>query len=263
MIVVKLGGAALKSTLQNAELFRAFAASNQDMVIVHGGGPEINALAERLGLKAEFWNGQRVTSAEMLEVVELVLCGKINPTLVRGFNKAGRLACGLSGSSAGLFRCEPEDSRLGLVGHVQSVFDAPLRALLREKILPVVAPVGVFADDSPTGAFAKGSPCNVNADLAAAGIAKALRADRLLFLTDRDGVLDSQGDVIREISAGSLAQLAQSETITGGMRVKARAMLEVIEAVPECRVEVMNGMDATSLAGALDGRLGGTVLKAR
>lgn len=254
MIVVKLGGAALKSTLQNVDLFRAFAASTQEMVIVHGGGPEINALAERLGLKAEFWNGQRVTSAEMLEVVELVLCGKINPTLVRGFNKAGRLACGLSGSSAGLFRCEAEDSRLGLVGHVKEVFESPLRALLDEKILPVVAPVGVFAD---------GSPCNVNADLAAAGIAKALRADRLLFLTDRDGVLDSQGDVIREISADSLAQLAQSETITGGMRVKARAMLEVIEAVPECRVEVMNGMDATSLAAALDGRLGGTVLKAR
>ena len=251
MIVVKLGGAALKSTLQNAELFKSFAAASQDMVIVHGGGPEINALAERLGLKAEFWNGQRITSPEMLEVVELVLCGKINPTLVRGFNRAGRLACGLSGSSAGLFRCEPEDSRLGLVGHVKSVSERPLRALLGEGILPVVAPVGTFAD---------GQPCNVNADLAAAGIAKALKADRLLFLTDKDGVLDSQGEVIREISSQRLSELAQSETITGGMRVKARAMLEVIADVPECRVEVMNGMDASSLAAALSGKSGGTRL---
>ncbi len=253
MFVIKLGGAALKSTLDDPALFSALASCPEDLIIVHGGGPEINQLAEKLSLKAEFWNGQRITSPEILEVVELVLCGKINPALVRGFLKAGRKAAGVNGSSAGLFSCALENEKLGLVGKVTHVYDAILSALLKAKITPIVAPVGWFEN---------GEPANVNADLAAAAIAKAMRATRLLFLTDKDGVLDSSGEVIREMSAAKLRELSASDTITGGMRVKARAMLEVIDAVPQCRVEVMNGLEPAQLTAALSSmQSGGTLLK--
>ncbi len=252
MIVLKLGGAALKATLSENLLYKVLAELPQDLVIVHGGGPEINKLSTQLGVASEFYEGQRVTTPEILEIVEMVLAGKINPALVRGLQKAGRPAFGMSGVDGALLECVEENPKLGLVGKVTRVRTEYLHDLLRNGVIPVVSPVGLFLN---------GEACNVNADLAASQIAASLKAERLIFLTDKDGILDAQGESMKEISRLDLEALAQTETITGGMRVKARAMLEALTAYPRLRVEVMNGLDVAGLKSALDGQSSGTQLK--
>ena len=257
MIVIKLGGAALKSSLSDPALFKALASSEKPFVVVHGGGPEINKLSELMGIEAHFVEGQRVTTPQSVEIVEMVLAGKINPALVRGLAVHGRRALGMSGVSCGLLECGVEDEKLGRVGRVDRVNVDLLRLVLDQGVTPVVAPVGVFSKTTP---FA-GSAANVNADLAAAKIATALGATQLLFLTDRDGILDSAGDVVSELSAKSLREMLASSSISGGMKVKARAILETLEQVPTCRIEVMNGIDPDVLSAALEGRSSGTVVR--
>jgi acetylglutamate kinase len=248
-MVVKLGGAALKATLESPELFEAFAQfKDTPMVIVHGGGPAINKLSELMGLKSEFIDGQRVTSREHLEVVEKVLSGEINPKLVRGFLKAGRKAFGLSGVDGALLECELENKALGFVGKVSRVNSNPIDYLLKTGFLPIVAPVGVFNSKSEWA----GSACNVNADLAAASLASAMSASRLLFLTDKDGILDSSGDVISQMSKESLSKLLNTPTIHAGMKVKARAILEFLDSSTSASVQVMNGLNPASLKKALE-----------
>jgi acetylglutamate kinase len=253
VIVIKLGGAALKSTLSEKSFFQTLANAKRKtsvpFVVVHGGGPEINAMAKRLGLTAEFFEGQRITDSAHLEVVEQILSGKINPTLVRGFLTEGISAFGLSGVDGGLFECAPEDERLGLVGHVKKLRAEILHSLLDMGTVPVVSPVGLFSDFTP---------CNVNADLAAAAIAAHLKADRLLFLTDKDGILDAQGSTIAELSRSHLQSLIDEQAVSGGMKVKARAILETLARHPNCQVSVMNGLDWGALEAALSGRNIGT-----
>ena len=251
MIVLKLGGAALKATLEDPQLFLAIASCQEPLVIVHGGGPEINALCGERGIKSEFVNGQRVTTPEIMEVVEMVLSGKINPALVRGLLLAGRRAIGFSGASGRIFDCLPENEALGLVGRVEKVDVRWIQCWLKEDVVPVISPVGLFRNFKS---------CNVNADLATARLAVDLKATRLLFLTDKDGILDAGGGVIRALSKKALTELTQSPAISGGMKVKARAILEVLEECPRCRVEVMNGLSADALRAALNGDSSGTLI---
>lgn len=251
MIVLKLGGAALKATLHDSAFFKVLSQLDENLVIVHGGGPEINKLSEALNLKADFYEGQRITSPEVLEVVEMVLSGKVNPALVRGFLQAGRPAFGLSGVAGGCLVCSEENPKLGLVGKVEKVKTEFFHDLLKNGIVPVISPIGIFAD---------GRACNINGDLAASKIASSLKAQRLIFLTDKDGILDAQGHTMKELSRTELQRLAQTETITGGMRVKARAMLEALADYPALKVEVMNGLDPAALLQSLRGG-GGTALR--
>ncbi len=256
MIVLKLGGAALKESLASDSLYRTLAKvraahAGLPLVIVHGGGPEINATAAKLGLVSSFHEGQRVTTPEFMEIVELVLSGKINPAIVRGCLRAGLPAFGLSGVDGGLFECGPEDERLGQVGHVRRVRVERLESFFATGLVPVVSPVGLFPDFRP---------CNVNADLAAARLAVDLKATRLLFLTDKDGILDAGGSVMKALQHSELADLYRSPTVSGGMKVKVRAILEVLEANPSCRVEVMNGLSADALEAGLVGAGSGTVI---
>jgi acetylglutamate kinase len=255
MIVLKLGGAALKSTLTSTDFFSAVVKAlpkGEQVLIVHGGGPEINQLSERLGYKSEFVNGLRVTSPEHMDVVSMVLGGKVNPALVRGLRAAGMPAvglCGHDGAAKPLLECELEDPALGLVGKVVGVHLEAVRVLLEKGFVPVVAPIGELKD---------GRSANVNADLAAAALARALRASKLLFMTDRDGILDSQGAVMAQMTSARLRELVSTDVVSGGMKVKARAILEVLEEVPSCSVEVMNGLDLGALAASLQGRSSGT-----
>ena len=242
MLVLKLGGAALKSTLSEPALFEVLARVTEPLIVVHGGGPEINSLAQKLGLEPKFHEGQRVTDSKHLEVVEQILSGKINPILVRGFLSRGRKAFGLSGVDGGLFSCELEDPALGLVGHVKKVEVSILSNLMRDGFIPVVSPVGLSKDFQAL---------NVNADLAAAAIAAQMKADKLLFLTDRDGILDAQGSAIAELSRATLQNLMNDATVTGGMKVKARAILETLAGHPGCAVSVMNGTDWSTLESVL------------
>ena len=251
-MVIKLGGAALKKSLEDSDLFQILAGVRTPVVIVHGGGPEINKLSAALGLQAEFSEGQRVTTNDVLAVVEMVLRGKIAPKLVRGLLAAGRSAVAISGCDGALFECAPEQAHLGRVGHVAKMNDKLLRELLRLGHIVIISPVGLFPD---------GGACNVNADLAASKVAEVLGAKRLLFLTDKDGILNAKGDLLRALSRTELEKLVQSAGVTGGMKVKARAMLELASRHPNCQIEVMNGLDGRALRLAIQGRAAGTRLE--
>ncbi len=253
MIVIKLGGAALKKTLEDPALFRTLARSPEPLVIVHGGGPEINQLCQILGIEFDFVDGQRKTTADVMNVVEMVLTGKVNPALVRGLNRAriSRPAIGLSGVSAQLLECEEEDPRLGFVGRPVRSNAKLIQSLLAQGLTPVISPVGYY----------DGHSMNVNADLATARIATDLKADRVLFLTDKEGILDAGGDTIKTLSKETLRSLMESSVVSGGMKVKARAILEILESHPKAQVSVMNGLDPRVLQSALEGEFQGTAVQ--
>jgi acetylglutamate kinase len=225
-IVIKYGGHAMV----DAALSEAFARDvvllkhlGANPVIVHGGGPQIANLLERLGIQSEFSDGLRVTDDATMEAVEMVLSGPINKSIVRAINAAGGKAVGLSGSDGDLMRVTKATRTkrdasseiekvvdLGYVGEPDKIDISVVNALMESEkgIIPVIAPVGVGDDDRRY---------NVNADTAAGAIAAALQAKRLLLLTDVAGVLDKQGTLMREIRRDHVEGLMQDETITGGM----------------------------------------------
>jgi len=225
-IVIKYGGHAMV----DEALSEAFARDvvllkhlGANPVVVHGGGPQIANLLERLGIQSEFRDGLRVTDDATMEAVEMVLSGPINKSIVRAINAAGGKAVGLSGADGDLMRVSKatrttRDSSseiekvvdLGYVGEPEKIDISVLNALMESEkaIIPVIAPVGVGDD---------GRRYNVNADTAAGAVAAALQAKRLLLLTDVAGVLDKQGQLMREIRRDRVDDLMQDGTISGGM----------------------------------------------
>ncbi len=181
------------------------------VVLVHGGGPEINDLMDRLGKKPEFVGGLRVTDKETMDIVQMVLAGKINKTLVNLLEMKGGKAVGLSGMDGRLLQCTVKDERLGFVGEIQKVHINPVTDLLDNGYIPVVSTVG--CDKS-------GNAYNINGDTAAAFIAGALGAKTLIMMTDIAGVLLDRNDpstLIPEISLDELSSLRENGTISGGM----------------------------------------------
>ena len=225
-IVIKYGGHAMVDEALSAAFARDVVLLKHlgaNPVIVHGGGPQIANLLDRLGIKSEFRDGLRVTDDATMEAVEMVLSGPINKSIVRAINAAGGKAVGLSGSDGDLLRVtratrKTRDSSseiekivdLAYVGAPEKVDISVLNALMgsEKAIIPVIAPVGVGDDDRRY---------NVNADTAAGAIAAALQAKRLLLLTDVVGVLDKDKNLIREIRRDKVEALLQDGTITGGM----------------------------------------------
>jgi len=225
-IVIKYGGHAMV----DEALSEAFARDvvllkhlGANPVIVHGGGPQIANLLDRLGIQSEFRDGLRVTDDATMEAVEMVLSGPINKSIVRAINAAGGKAVGLSGSDGDLMRVTKATRThrdasseiekvvdLGYVGEPDKIDISVVNALMESDkgIIPVIAPVGVGEDDRRY---------NVNADTAAGAVAAALQAKRLLLLTDVAGVLDKQGELMREIRRDRVDTLMQDGTITGGM----------------------------------------------
>jgi len=225
-IVIKYGGHAMV----DEALSEAFARDvvllkhlGANPVIVHGGGPQIANLLDRLGIQSEFRDGLRVTDDATMEAVEMVLSGPINKSIVRAINAAGGKAVGLSGSDGDLMRVKKATRTkrdatseiekavdLGYVGEPEKIDISVVNALMESEkgIIPVIAPVGVGEDDRRY---------NVNADTAAGAVAAALRAKRLLLLTDVAGVLDKDGALIRDIRRDRVESLMQDGTITGGM----------------------------------------------
>ncbi|MEQ9436614.1 acetylglutamate kinase [Hyphomonas sp.] len=225
-IVVKYGGHAMVDPALSAGFARdvvLLKALGIHPVIVHGGGPQIGKLLEKLGIVSEFKGGLRVTDEETMEVVEMVLSGPINKSIVRAINQAGGKAVGLSGSDGNLIRAEKAtkttkdpDSHieqvldLGFVGEPSTIDTTVLNAILRNdaQLIPVVAPVGVGRD---------GARYNINADTAAGALAAALGASRLLLLTDVAGVLDKDRNLMREIAVSRIPELIADGTAAGGM----------------------------------------------
>jgi len=209
-------------------------------IVVHGGGPQIGQMLQRLGIKSSFVDGLRVTDRETMEVVEMVLAGTINKQLVAAINAAGGCAIGLSGKDGGLLRARKakrtriEDGvrvevDLGFVGEPERVDDRVLATFRKSAIIPVIAPIG---------AGAAGETYNINADTVAGAIAAAVKARRFLLLTDVPGVLDADRRLIPELTAGEARRLIADGTISGGMIPKVETCLEAVEGGVEAAVIV-------------------------
>ena len=230
-VVIKYGGAAM----ERADLKEPFALDvillrlvGINPVIVHGGGPQIGVLMKRLGKEPRFVGGMRVTDEETVEIVEMVLVGKINKQIVGLINHHGGKAVGLSGKDAGLLRARRrvhrlpsgEEVDLGLVGEVEAVNTEPIRLLEDNGFIPVIAPVGVGS---------AGETYNVNGDLVAGEIAAALGAEKLIHLTDVQGILDSSGRLVSTLSRKEAERLMGAGVIDGGMLPKVESSLRALE----------------------------------
>lgn len=193
------------------------------IVLVHGGGPEINELMARLGKKAEFVDGLRVTDKETVDIVQMVLAGKVNKTLVNMIEKNGGKAMGISGMDGMLIEAKMKDERLGYVGEITGVNAAPIIDLLEKNYIPVISTIGCDRE---------GNAYNINGDTAAAYVAGALHAERLIMMTDIAGLLYDKDDprtLISEISVADARKLQTEGIISGGMIPKVECCIEAIE----------------------------------
>ncbi len=239
VVVVKYGGAAMTDPdlaglfAQDVVLMRSV---GMRPVVVHGGGPQIGELMQRLGMQPEFREGLRVTDADTLDVARMVLVGKVNRDIVSAINVHGPLAVGLSGEDAGLITASARAPELGYVGDVDAVNPGIIERLLTEELVPVVATIGTDLE---------GQAYNINADTAAGAVAEALRAEKLVYLTDVAGVLrdvKNPFSLIPYASADELDKLVADGVLTGGM----------IPKIASCTQAVRNGV---AHAHILDGRV--------
>jgi acetylglutamate kinase len=224
VVVVKFGGNAMGDEAAMAEFARDIVLMRQvgvNPVVVHGGGPMINDLLAKLGIKSEFVRGKRVTDKATVEVVEMVLCGAVNKRIVQAINDQGGRAVGISGKDDDLMVCVADDPDLGFVGRPVEMNVQVLRDLYSAGIIPVVAPVATGVADNET--------FNVNGDTAAGAIAGALKADRLLLLTDVSGVKDDTGAVVTQLSPEQVRDMTARGIIAGGMIPKTETALLALE----------------------------------
>ncbi len=239
VVVIKLGGHAMGSEEGMESFARDVVLMRQvgvNPVIVHGGGPMINEMLERLDIKSDFVNGKRVTDAATVEVVEMVLSGKVNKHIVQAINSQGGQAVGMSGKDANLIRCEPSDPELGFVGDPVELRPEVLRQLFEAEMIPVIAPLGFGAD---------GETYNINGDTAAGAVAASLSADRLLLLTDVPGVKDGSGEVVTELTATHIRKLTEEGVIAGGMIPKTETALAALEGGARA-VVILDGRSANA-----------------
>jgi acetylglutamate kinase len=234
-IVVKYGGHAMGQETLAVEFGQDIALLKQvgiNPVVVHGGGPQINAMLERLEIKSSFIDGLRVTDAAMVEVVEMVLAGTVNKQVAGLINRSGALAVGISGKDGGLIRArklrrtkkDPDSNieqvlDLGFVGEPSFIDTRVIHALTGAGLIPVIAPVGTGED---------GETYNINADTAAGAIAGALNATRLLMLTDVPGVLNRQKQLMPDLSLARIHELIADGTISGGMIPKVETCMDAV-----------------------------------
>ncbi|HBL88473.1 MAG TPA: acetylglutamate kinase [Alcanivorax sp.] len=253
-LVIKYGGNAMESE----ELKTGFArdivlmkAVGINPVVVHGGGPQIGDLLKRLNIESHFIDGMRVTDSQTMDVVEMVLGGQVNKSIVSLINQHGGSAIGLTGKDAGLIRAKklkatrqtpemtkPEIIDIGHVGEVTGVNAELLEMLVQGNFIPVIAPIGVGEN---------GESYNINADLVAGKVAEALKAEKLMLLTNIAGLMDKQGSVLTGLSTAQVDALIADGTIYGGMLPKIRCALEAVE----------NGVHTSHI---IDGRVAHAVL---
>jgi acetylglutamate kinase len=236
-IVVKYGGNAMTDEDLKASFARDIVlmqAVGMRPIVVHGGGPQIGDLLERLNIESKFIDGMRVTTEETMDVVEMVLGGLVNKEIVSLLNLAGGRAMGLTGKDGQFIRAKqlkierkspeleaPEIIDIGHVGQVESIDTRVLTMLTESDVIPVVAPIGVGAD---------GESYNINADLVAGKLAEVLKAEKLMLLTNTAGVLDGQGQVVTGLVADEVSTLIDDGTISGGMLPKVGCALSAVNA---------------------------------
>jgi len=239
-VVVKLGGHAMGDPDSLAGFARDIALMKQcgvHPVVVHGGGPQIGTMLKRLAIGSKFIDGLRVTDAATIEVVEMVLAGRINKEIAAAINRQGGRAVGLSGKDANLILCEKllhrmvdretgaeSDVDLGFVGKPVSINVELIRNLIESDIIPVIAPIGAGREGEMAGAT-----FNINGDTAAGAIAGAMRASRLLLLTDVAGVKDGDGQVLEEMTLDQATDLIERGVIQGGMLPKVGTAMDALQ----------------------------------
>jgi len=222
-VVIKFGGNAMGNDEEMQSFARDVVLMQQvgiNPVVVHGGGPMINDMLARLDIKSDFVRGKRITDEATIEVVEMVLSGRVNKRIVQAINAEGGRAVGLSGKDANLMICEMTDPSLGFVGTPVEMHVELLRDLGKAEIIPVIAPIGTGRN---------GETFNVNGDTAAGAIAGALQADRFLLLTDVAGVKDAGGNVLTQITPDEVRQLTVEGVISGGMIPKTETALQAMD----------------------------------
>jgi acetylglutamate kinase len=235
-IVIKYGGNAMSesSSIQSfCEDVALLKQSGLHPVIVHGGGPQIGLMLEKMGIETRFEGGMRITDEKTLEVVELVLCNKVNKEIVTKINKAGGKAAGISGKDSSMITAkkyewkngendskEMKDIDLGFVGIPKSINSEMINDLIKNDFVPVIAPLGISEE---------GVTYNINADTAAGAIAESLKAKRLLILTDVKGVLNSKNNLIEEIEKKEVESMIKEGVVSGGMIPKLNTCIHALE----------------------------------
>ncbi len=225
IVVIKFGGAAQI----NPELKEKFAKDvallhhvGVKPVVVHGGGKKINSMLEKLNIKTTFKDGQRVTTKEVMEIVEMVLSGSINKEITSLINGFGSKAIGINGKDASFIKAKPKDLKnFGLTGVITDIDAKVLQNLIAEDFIPVIAPIATSKDNS-------NQSYNINADLAASKIAISLKAQKVIFLTDTKGVLDKDGNLYSTLYEDEIQKLINKNIIQGGMLPKVQACIESI-----------------------------------
>ena len=223
IIVIKLGGHAMVSDEALETFARDVVLMRQvgiNPVIVHGGGPMINSMLDKLNIESEFIDGKRVTDSETISVVEMVLSGNVNKKIVQAINDQDGRAVGLSGKDAKLITCVQDKPELGLVGTPKDVNPEVIFNLFENDMIPVIAPLGSGID---------GETLNINGDTVSGAIAAALKADRLLLLTDVSGVQDKDGSIITELNSNQIKNWINEGIISGGMIPKTETALMALE----------------------------------
>ncbi|MDQ3738088.1 MAG: acetylglutamate kinase [Actinomycetota bacterium] len=228
IVVVKYGGNALAGTSEHDAL-ALFASDIVLMrlvgmrpVVVHGGGPQISSLMERLGMKSQFRDGLRITDAETVDVARMVLTGLVNPQLVSAINVHGNYAVGVSGQDAGLIQADAHDPELGYVGRVTGINPELVHGLIADEFIPVIATIGTDGT---------GQAYNINADTVAGALAESVGAEKLVYLTDIEGLrrqIDDPASLIRQTTADELDRLLASGDIADGMIPKARSCIQAV-----------------------------------
>ena len=249
-IVVKYGGNAITDELLKGGFARDVVLLKLvgiNLVVVHGGGPQIEDLLSRVGKKGEFIQGMRVTDAETMDIVEMDLAGKVNKEIVELINHAGGKAVGLTGQDGGLIRARklilsggsdaPGDLDIGQVGEIESVDPQVIESLLASGFIPVIAPIG---------SGAHGETYNINADLVAGKLAEILKAEKLVLMTNTPGVLDKQGNLITGLTAREIDQLFEDGTLSGGMLPKISSALDAARSGVQS-VHIIDGRVPNSL----------------
>ena len=249
-MVVKIGGSTLGSHDTTLEDLVDLQKEGKTLVVVHGGANIVSQWLSRQGISTRFENGLRVTDRHTLEVVVAVLAGVVNKELVAAVQSLGGKAMGLSGVDGGFIEARIKDAELGYVGEVVKINPGPIEAILSGGYIPIIAPTGFDPE--------KGMPLNVNGDPAAGEIAAALEAERLIFLTDVPGILDSSGKLLSRLSADEAGTLIASGVVSGGMIPKVEACLRALSTVP--MTQIVDGRERHALTEAIAGKGSGTTI---
>ncbi len=254
-MVVKIGGSTLGAADTSLQDLVTLQRQGRMPVVVHGGGPAISQWMQRQGLAPRFVRGLRVTDAPSLDIVVAVLAGLINKQLVAKITALGGRAVGISGADGAILQARPANPELGLVGEVVEVNPEPILELVKARYIPIVAPVGIHL---PERSQDECTLLNINGDTAAGHLAWALNAEKLIFLTDVEGVLDSSKRLISRLTTREARGLISSGAADGGMIPKLEACVQALERVPVARI--VDGRSPQALLHAINGHGSGTWL---